>query len=85
MCSSSHQRRSVVKGILKNFAKSTGKYLGQSLYFTKAAGLTATLLRKRLWHKCFSMNFTRLTTASMCVACKHERNLYCNIVFKMPL
>ena len=27
------------KGVLKNFAKSTGKYLCQSLFFNKVAGL----------------------------------------------
>ena len=36
---SSHWRCSVKKGILKNFAKFTGKHLGQSLSFNKVAGL----------------------------------------------
>ena len=35
------------KGVLKNFAKFTGKHLCQSLFFDKAAGLrSATLLKK---------------------------------------
>ena len=38
------------KGVLRNFAKFTGKHLCQSL---KAA----TLLKKRPWHMCFSVNF----------------------------
>ena len=33
-----HQRCSVKKGILRNFAKFTGKHLCQSLFFNKVAG-----------------------------------------------
>ena len=37
------------KYVLKNFANFTGKYLCQSLFVNKVAGLrTATLLKKRL-------------------------------------
>ena len=36
---SSHRRCSVRKGVLRNFAKFTGNYLRQSLYFNKVAGL----------------------------------------------
>ena len=57
---SSHQRCSVRKGVLRNFAKLTGKHLCQSLFFNKAAGLRpAALLKKRLWHRCFPVNFTK--------------------------
>ena len=38
-CRSSHRRCSVEKGVLKNFAKFTGKHLCQSLFFNKAVGL----------------------------------------------
>ena len=59
---SSHRRCSVKKGILRNFTKFTGKYLCQSLFFNKVAGLSpATLLKKRLWHRCFRVNFARFT------------------------
>ena len=34
---SSHQRCSVKKGVLRNFAKFTGKHLCQSLFFNKVA------------------------------------------------
>ena len=45
---SSHQRCSVRKGVLTNFAKFTGKHLCLSLFFNKVAGLwPATLLKKR--------------------------------------
>ena len=55
---SSHQKCSVRKDVLRNFTNFTAKHLCQSLFVNKAAGLTpATLLKKRLWHRCFSMNF----------------------------
>ena len=45
------------KGALKNFAKFTEKHLCQSLYFNKVAGLRpVTLVKKRLWHRCFLVN-----------------------------
>ena len=40
---SSHQRCSVGKSVLENFAKFTGKHLCQSLFFNKVAGLTEHL------------------------------------------
>ena len=40
------------KGLLRNLAKFTGKYLRQRLFFNKVAGLThATLLKRSHWHK----------------------------------
>ena len=46
------------KGVLKNFAKFTGKHRCQSLVFNKVAGLSpATLLKKRLWHSAFRVDF----------------------------
>ena len=57
---SSHQRCSIKKGVLRNFTKFTGKHLCQSLFFNKVAGLRlATLLKKRLWHRCFPVNFVK--------------------------
>ena len=38
--------------VLKNFAKFTGKHLCQSLR-------PATLLKKRLWYRCFPVSFTK--------------------------
>ena len=68
---SNHQRCSIKKGVLRNFAKFTGKHLCQSLFFNKVAGLRpATLLKKRLWHRCFPVNFAKFlclwTVASIC-------------------
>ena len=48
------------KGVLRNFAKLTGKQLCQSLFFNKVAGLRpATLLKKRLWQ--FSCEFYEIS------------------------
>ena len=43
-------RCSVKKVLLKIFAKFTGKHLCQS---------PATLLKKRLWHRCFPVNYVK--------------------------
>ena len=54
------QTCSVKKGILRNFAKLSGKRLCQSLYFNKVAGLRpANLLKQRLWRRCFLENFAK--------------------------
>ena len=48
------------KVVLRNFAKFTGNQLCQNLFFSKVAGLKpATLLKKRLWHRCFTVNFAK--------------------------
>ena len=48
------------KGVLKSFANFTGKHLCQSLFLNKVAGLRpTTLLTKRLWHRCFPVNFSK--------------------------
>ena len=54
------RRCSVKKGVLKNFKKFTGKHLCQRLFFNKVAGFRpATLLKKRLWHRYFPVNFSK--------------------------
>ena len=56
----SHQKYSMKKVILKNFSKFTGKHLCQNLFFNKFAGLKpAALFKKRLWERCFSVNFEK--------------------------
>ena len=48
------------KSALWNFAKLIGKHLCQILFFNKVAGLRpATLLKKRLSHRCFLVNFAK--------------------------
>ena len=57
---SSHQRCSVKIGVLRNLTKFTGQHLCQSLFFIKVSGLgPATLFKKRLWNRCFPVNFVK--------------------------
>ena len=51
-CRSSRTEVFCKKCALRNVAKFTGKHLCQSLF-------RATLLRRRLWHRCFSVNFAK--------------------------
>ena len=69
---SSHQRWSVKKGIPENFTKFTGKHLYQSLFFNKVTDLRPVSflvklqtwdLKKRLWHRCFPVNFGKFLRA----------------------
>ena len=60
ICRSSHPEVFCKNGALQNFTKFTGKRLCQSPFFNKVAGLRpATLLKKRLWDRCFPVNFTK--------------------------
>ena len=53
------------KGVLRNFAKFTGKHLCQSFIFNKVTGLgSATLLKERFWHRCFPINFAKFLRTS---------------------
>ena len=53
------------KAALRNFTKFTGKHLCQSLFFNKVAGLRpATLSKKRLWRRCFPVNFVKFVRPS---------------------
>ena len=62
---SSHRRCSVKKGVLRKFAKFTGKHLCQSLFFNKvAAPRPATQLKRSLWHRCFPVNFVKQLVAA---------------------
>ena len=47
------------KGALRNFPKFTGKQLCQSLFLIELQAPLATLLKKRLWHRCFPVNFAK--------------------------
>ena len=60
------------KGLLRNFAKFRGKLLCQVVFFNKVAGLSpATLLKKRLWHRCFPVNFAKFLRSPFLI--KHYR------------
>ena len=56
----SHWRCSTRKGVLRNFAKCTGKDLFQGFFFNKVTGLRpTTLLKRKLWCRCFPVNFAK--------------------------
>ena len=76
------------KVVLRNFAKLTEKHLCQSLFFNKVAGLRpATLLKNRLWHRCFPVNFAKFqrtpfsqNTSSGCFyTCEMECLFFCSL------
>ena len=87
---SSHQRRSIKIGVLKNFAKFTGKHLCQSLFFNKVASLRTvisvlghtflylTLLKKRLWHRPKTCNFTVCRNILLFARNAHVVYLFCH-------
>ena len=47
------------KVVLKNFAKFTGKHLCHSLFLIKqtVACTLCSFIKRRLWHRCFPVNF----------------------------
>ena len=48
------------KGVLRNFAKFTGKHLCLIIFFDSVAGVSlATLLKKILQHRCFPKNLEK--------------------------
>ena len=54
------RRCSKKTGVLRNFAKFTGKHLRHRVFLNKVAGLrSATLLKKSLQHGCFPVNFAK--------------------------
>ena len=58
--SSSHQKCSVKIGVLRNFTNFTRKHLCQGFFFNKVSVLKPpTLFKKRLWHRCFPVNFVK--------------------------
>lgn len=52
-------------GLLKDFAKCTGKHLCRSLFLNKVVGFrSAILLKKRFWNKCFPVSFVKLNNTT---------------------
>ena len=61
---SSHRRCSVRKGVLRNFAKFTGKHLCQSLFFNKVAGprpQACSFIKKETLAQVFSCEFCEIS------------------------
>ena len=60
---SSHRRYPVGKDVLRNFAKFTGKHLCQSFFLIKLQTEACNFV-KRLWHRCFLVNFAKALRTS---------------------
>ena len=73
------------KVALKSIAKLTGNHLCQSFFFNKVAGLRPTTLsKKRLWHRCFLVNFAKFLRAPFFI--EHPWLLLLKFdIFKQPL
>ena len=55
------------KGVFGNFSKFTGKHLNQSLFFNNVASQrSATLFKKILWRRCFTVNFAKISKWRYC-------------------
>ena len=66
------------KGFLKNFAKFTGKHVCQSLFFNRVADLRpATLFKKRLWYRRFSVNFAKFLKTPIFI--EHSGGCFCSL------
>ena len=62
----SHRRCSIKKGALKNLARFAGKHMCWGLFFNKVASLRpTTLLKKRLQHRGFPVNFAKFFGTSV--------------------
>ena len=59
---SSHQRCSVKRAVLKNFAIFTGKHRCRSCFLLKVKA--CNFIRKRLRHRCFSVNIVKFLRTS---------------------
>ena len=51
--------RCSVKKVFLEISQNSQKNTCASLFFNKVAGRPATLLKKRLWHWCFPVNFVK--------------------------
>ena len=67
------------KTVLTNFRKFRGKHLTQSLFFNKVR--PATLLKKRLWHRCFPLNFLKFVRTPFLQKTSGRLLLICDVAF----
>ena len=70
-------------GVLRNFAKFTGKDLRQSIFLNKVADLRpATLLKKKSWHRGLQKHFVNIANVSLE---KFLYVLYLNVTYTLTL
>ena len=64
------------KGVLVKFPKFTGKHVHLSLFFKKVASLRPAILsKKRLWHRCFPVNFVKVLRTQSCTYFCQKHNM----------
>ena len=77
------------RDVLRNFAKFTGKHLCRSLFCARVSVpesqslRPATLLKKRLWYRCFPVNFAKFLRKSFFI--EHLRWLLLNLLSRLWL
>ena len=64
MSRSSHQEVFCKKGVLRHFAKFTGKQLCQSLFFNKAADQACNFIKKETLAQVFSSQFCKISKST---------------------
>ena len=69
------------KGVVRSFAKFTGKYLYLSLFFDKVAA--ATLSKQRLRYRCFPVNFVKFLRTLFYT--EHVQWLFLELTKKSPI
>ena len=65
----------MIKGVLKNLAKFTGKHLCESLFFNKVAGLVSFLIKLQAW----ACNFIKKETLAQLFSrefCEISKNTF---------
>ena len=70
---------------LRNFAKFTEKHLCQDLFFKVSFLSSAILSKKRLWHKCFPVNFVRFLRTLFLTETVAASAFYTTALFPYPL
>ena len=75
---SSHWRCSVIQGVLRNFAKFTGKRLRQSLIFNKVAGWCLELIKEETLAQVFSCEFCKISKNTLYYRTPPD-SCFCNV------
>ena len=71
------------KGILRNFTKFIGKNLCLNLFFNKVASLRpVTLLKRRLRHCCFPVNFAKFLRTPFIIIHQSQSLFFNNLFLK---
>ena len=60
------RRRSIKRGVLRNFAEFTGKHLCQSLFFNKVVGIRPASLLRKTRAEVFSYEFCEISKNTFC-------------------